>query len=698
MTSPCPSRLTALFCGVLLGTAACTPPDTGRPDRTAARYLQIVALEDARPIGEDELAALIGATRTSDDFLRLAAIRALGRLESPEHIEEIAEHLQDAVPDVRRQAVDALAQAVHRSDGDVALDLLLDHVGSETDAAVRGIYARSMGRLRLQGSDRARALRAILDLSTVGGEDAHPETLVGVVLGLEAMARGQRGSSLGERAEGRLSNLAFFDRVRERFGVQSARVRRLALSALGQSGAITIELVESGLRDPDGGVRTVAASYLDIAVPAARPEFIRRGLLDPSMGVRIFTVQQLSREVRDEAVCTRLIAAATRDDTEAVRVLALDALAEPCDDPRAQTLTLRTIASSLGAQTLINWQAPAHALVSLAGLAPEIAAPLLPVYVTHPNPFVRGYGARAASILGRTELVLGLLADPVPNVRTTAVQLLAQAGVDGTDELLVSQLSADDPQLLMTVAQMLEGSDLGFAAASAALAAFERISKAERETWRDSRRALLTLVAELGSASLAERLTPFLSDYDPVIAEQAADALEVWTGQPHTADPRPLPRSALPRVDELVDLTDTVVLLHMRRGGTIVIQPLPYRALTNAHRFVRLAREGYFDGLTFHRWAPNFVLQGGSPGANEYSGDGAYSRDEVGLLPHWRGTVGLSTRGHDTGDGQIFINLVDNVRLDHDYTVYGTVVAGMDVVDSLLEGDVIVDAEVVLQR
>ena len=230
MTSPCPSRLTALFCGVLLGTAACTPPDAGRPDRTAAPYLQIVALEDARPIGEDELAALIGATRTSHDFLRLAAIRALGRLESPEHVEEIAEHLQDAVPDVRRQAVAALAQAVHRSDGDVALDLLLDHVGSETDAAVRGIYARSMGRLRLQGIDRARALRAILDLSTVGGEDAHPETLVGVVLGLEAMARGQRGSSLGERAEGRLSNLAFFDRVGERFGVQSARVRRNSLS------------------------------------------------------------------------------------------------------------------------------------------------------------------------------------------------------------------------------------------------------------------------------------------------------------------------------------------------------------------------------------------------------------------------------------------------------------------------------------
>ena len=136
----------------------------------------------------------------------------------------------------------------------------------------------------------------------------------------------------------------------------------------------------------------------------------------------------------------------------------------------------------------------------------------------------------------------------------------------------------------------------------------------------------------------------------------------------------------------------------MQKGGTLSRQPLPLIARTNSYRCVRLAREGYFDGLTFHRWAPNFVLQGGSPGANEYSGDGLYSRDEVGVFPHWRGTVGLSTRGHDTGDAQIFINLVDNVRLDHDYTVFGIVVSSMDLVDAILEGDVIERAEVLVTR
>ena len=98
--------------------------------------------------------------------------------------------------------------------------------------------------------------------------------------------------------------------------------------------------------------------------------------------------------------------------------------------------------------------------------------------------------------------------------------------------------------------------------------------------------------------------------------------------------------------------------------------------------------------VTIHRVVPNFVLQGGSPGANEYMGDGPYTRDEVGLLSNARGTIGVSTRGRDTGDGQIYINLVDNMRLDHTYTVFGQIDRGVEVIDAILEGDVIERIEV----
>ena len=106
-------------------------------------------------------------------------------------------------------------------------------------------------------------------------------------------------------------------------------------------------------------------------------------------------------------------------------------------------------------------------------------------------------------------------------------------------------------------------------------------------------------------------------------------------------------------------------------------------------RFAQLAESGYYNGLTFHRVVPNFVIQGGSPGANEYVGDAWFMRDELGLWPHVRGAVGISTRGRDTGDAQIFIDLVDNPRLDHEYTVFAQVLNGIEVVDRILEGDVI---------
>ena len=109
-------------------------------------------------------------------------------------------------------------------------------------------------------------------------------------------------------------------------------------------------------------------------------------------------------------------------------------------------------------------------------------------------------------------------------------------------------------------------------------------------------------------------------------------------------------------------------------------------------RFLRLVEQGYYDGLTFHRIVPNFVIQGGSPNANEYCGACPFARDEVSLATNRRGTIGISIRGRDTGDAQIFINMVDNPRLDHDYTFFAAVCQdgakdGMEVVDAIQEGD-----------
>jgi cyclophilin family peptidyl-prolyl cis-trans isomerase len=124
-------------------------------------------------------------------------------------------------------------------------------------------------------------------------------------------------------------------------------------------------------------------------------------------------------------------------------------------------------------------------------------------------------------------------------------------------------------------------------------------------------------------------------------------------------------------------------------GGSFVVHLRGDIAPMMAARILELGRGRYYDGLTWHRVEPDFVIQGGSPGANEYVGLPQAIRDELGNVPHVRGTIGMSTRGHDTGDAQWFINLRDNPRLGTDYTVFAEVVDGIDVVDGILEGDTI---------
>ena len=124
-------------------------------------------------------------------------------------------------------------------------------------------------------------------------------------------------------------------------------------------------------------------------------------------------------------------------------------------------------------------------------------------------------------------------------------------------------------------------------------------------------------------------------------------------------------------------------------GGFFTVRLRGDNAPMMAARVVEMVRKHYYDNQDWHRVEHDFVIQGPSPGSNEYVGYTEFFRDELGTLPHMRGTVGMSTRGHDTGDGQWFVNLRDNMRLGKDYTVFAEVVDGMDVVDGILEGDII---------
>lgn len=683
------SALLVVLALAAAGTQACSPPDEGRPDLAAQAFLQVAAAEDARPAGGPAWQTLEAATHHARSGLRAMGVRGFGRLERPEALEYILPLLDDVDPVVRMEAANAAAQALHRGDGTAALRPLLARADHEDVPSVLGTLARSLGRLTLDAAQKAEVAGALERLSHGPNEGFAPEDqLEGVALGMESFMRSLRGAPRPSALQARLGEMALYGRDGDGGSVTARRIRTVSLLAYGGPGLGPQEM-DVFLGDPDAAVRRAAAARLTTVPAPERGALAERALADPWAQVRLEGVRALAPAPLSADVCRRLASVVESDTDTGVRLMALDVLGQPCPDAAVVALLERT-AESLPAGAEAAWHLATHAMLSLARLAPVRAARLLPGFATHSNPFVRTWAAQAATLIGATDMVRTLTGDGDANVQAAALTGLATLeGRDADPRLLEVASTEDAPQVLLAVAAALRGTELRAEALDVAVAAVRRLGEGRAETLRDARVALLELAGSVGGADAAPRLEPFLRDFDTAVAGRAADALQAWTGKHYLAAPRganPLP---LPSVEELTAMERGAVVLRMARGGRIEIRLRPLEAPTNAFRLYNMARVGSLNALTFHRVVPNFVIQGGSPGANEYSGHGAFTRDEVGLDVQWRGTVGVSTRGRDTGDGQIYVNLVDDVRLDHDYTILGVVTSGMDVVDGVLEGDAI---------
>jgi len=128
--------------------------------------------------------------------------------------------------------------------------------------------------------------------------------------------------------------------------------------------------------------------------------------------------------------------------------------------------------------------------------------------------------------------------------------------------------------------------------------------------------------------------------------------------------------------------------------GDIVVQLDASAAPLTVNNFVFLARQGFYDGLTFHRVEPDFVIQGGDPTGTGAGGPGYTVPAEI-QLPHIKGAIGTARSGDEvnparaSNGSQFYITLAPRHGLDGGYTVFGHVVEGMEVVLSIAVGDVI---------
>ncbi len=130
----------------------------------------------------------------------------------------------------------------------------------------------------------------------------------------------------------------------------------------------------------------------------------------------------------------------------------------------------------------------------------------------------------------------------------------------------------------------------------------------------------------------------------------------------------------------------TVAVIETTRGN-IEIELFREDAPLTVANFTSLAKQGFYDGLSFMRVVPFFVIQGGDPRNDQEGGPGYTIRCEINMRPYERGSVGMALSGKDTGGSQFFITLAPQPHLDGGYTCFGRVISGMQVADRIVPGD-----------
>ncbi len=659
----------------LLAAPKALPP---RVPTRMEKLVRVLALEDSRSAGGGELDRLL---RDPDRGVRRRAALAAGRIGDKALVPTLIDLMNDQEPLIRQMAAFALGLVGDRS----AVDRLAASL-SDSDPVVRGRAAEALGRIGdlRAGPELARFVLATMPkgapVVAVRGDDPGSVSDPWLELRLALVA-------LGRLKDVRSAELALLDRGQPRFDWWAAtwvamRLESPALKPVLLSAAASNDPLSRAL-----GARGLGALKDPAAIEALAP---------------------LVRDGSEGVVVSALRALGTLGDARGVPAVG-SVLDSP--SPAIEREALRALASLPGERALRSRIVP---------------------YVGSREPWIR---AAALGALARTDredfaLVLsGLDPDPVWWVRSSLATTFGDLGDEASVSILFGMLKDEDARVLPavlealrkargpdsvdTLKRSLDNPDFGVRAAAAegllaqkatgltpVLAAAYRRGLGDADL--DARLAALEALAAQADAPAREVLAEAArSDPSRVVRERASRALAAL-GETSPPDPGRDPerppldyRLALLPYDPLpgVSLFSPRAFLHTRYGKIEILLDVVETPLTTA-AFIDLARRGFYDGLTFHRVEPFFVVQGGCPRGDGNGGPGYTLRSEVSGRPFGRGAVGLALSGKDTGGSQFFITLSPQPHLDGNYPLFGTVVVGMELVEKIRPGDVIERVEI----
>ncbi len=636
------------------------PPD-GLLD--AASLQRIVDLQERR-----DAAGLRDALGSTDPAVRARAAFALGSVQDSAAAPGLLSLLDDTAAAVRADAAFALGQSVKpgsRAAG-AAAAVMLDALAREPDAAVRTELLQAVGKMgdvaslsRLSGLTLPAGDRAARDLAIAryGIRGVHDAAALGLV------ARDLFDADPAVR----LNAAYLFGRVRDTtaWSAEAARVRA-ALDALapGDTAAMHLLLGVGRLADPEDTPLLIRwlreATDWRIAVNAARALGGRAGVDSAAADA---LVRALERALSPGGAWTHVAIAAAG---------AIGSAAGPAT-PAGATAPGDSTAGARPDPELVRRTA---AWVRAHPDRWRVVAPLLPLLARGgETQVVAGYGAGLPTPARVAALAaLGLASDPA------SLDALRVAAAGGDAELAaaaVAGIAARAPSdAFRVLAASLRRPDVAVQVAAAGALADSAYLGAG---------AVDTLLSVRATLRMPEELE----------ARQAIDAALATLGAPV---PAPAPHG---EVKEAVDwealrrLGPYPELVLQTEKGTVTLVLDAEEAPLTVQTIAAFADSGRYDGVSFHRVVPNFVIQGGDFARGDgFGGPGWSIPSEFTRIRYATGTLGMASAGKDTEGSQFFITHSMQPHLDGGYTAFGRVTSGQDVVDRILEGDRILRARI----
>ncbi|MFM8442751.1 MAG: HEAT repeat domain-containing protein [Methylococcus sp.] len=655
-------RLNSLILGVALCLLAA--PAGARLDPIA----------DAEDRLEPLAPALVEGLQSRLPRVRARVALAYGRIQQPASVDPLLRLARDPARRVQARALFALGQLAWRAEfaggreAEIA-EAIARHLG-DRNRSVRLAAIEALGKLGF-----SRVPEWVGPLLTHRAADVRAEALLALFRYRYVLTKRQPGAAAPELPQ------AIIDRMQTMVRDPSAAVRRpLAYGFARFKDARGLDIAIRLTRDRDRWVRLFAVNALNKIGDPAALDAVQGRLWDRDDRVRWAAVHTLAT-LGQPAAAGRLNADPDTHVRSAVaEVLGTDKT--PLDETGGAWL--RRVAADASAEVR------AAAVISLGQRLGDRAEADLAQAARDADPGVRAAVLQAARHLNperRAVLLNQARTDPAPRVRVALLEQLATVKGPEAFGFIKTQLTADAIDIRLAAIQAL-AARTETEAVELDWQAYLGNTGGERTFLRE---AAATSMAGFPGADSTTLLHAMLNDDAFTVGWLAYEALRK---RGVTDIARPPERLTFSPWRDLAVRPYPVVVFKTTRG--VIRIRLDYaQAPIHVANFVGLVKSRFFDGRTWQRVVPNFVIQGGSPSELGAASQDYMLRAEINPLRFGRGAVGLSRSDpFNTGDSQIFITHVLAPHLDGQYTCFGQVIQGLKVVDRIEAGDRIISARI----